>query len=114
MAEYAELYIDQGTDFNTTISLNDDDTNLPQSLAGYNVASQLRRSMLAVNAAASFQCSISDASNGEITIAMTAANTANLKAGTYYYDIRLVDGYSGGTKSRLVEGVVYVTPAITK
>lgn len=114
MAEYAELYIDQGTDFSTTINLNDDDTNLPQSLAGYNVASQLKRSLLSVNAAASFNCSVTDAANGEITITMDAANTSNLKAGNYFYDVRLIDGYSGGTKSRLIEGVVYVTPAITR
>jgi len=33
MAEYVELYIDQGTDFSTTIIINDDNTNLPTNTA---------------------------------------------------------------------------------
>ena len=46
MAEYAELYIDKGADFNIIIELNNDDTNLPQNTDGYVVTSQLRRSLM--------------------------------------------------------------------
>jgi hypothetical protein len=110
MAEYVELYVDQGTDFTTSITINDDDTNLPVGQAGVNVSSSLKKSLLSTNVYASFQCSVTDPANGEITISMTSANTANLKPGRYFFDINTT---SGGFKSRLIEGIVIVTPAIT-
>ena len=39
MAEYVELYIDQGSDFSTSINLNDDNTNIPQNVANYVISS---------------------------------------------------------------------------
>ena len=103
--------MDQGADFSTTISLNDDDTNVPQNVAGYVVTSQIRKSLLSVNATASFQCSILSAQDGEILMSMTAANTANIKAGSYFFDVKV---FSANTYTRLIEGVLYVTPSITR
>lgn len=111
MAEYVELYIDQGSDFSTTITINDDNTNLPIGLLSVNAYSHLRRSILSTNASASFVCSIQDPANGEIVVSMSANNTANLKAGRYFFDLNTVDG---NVKSRLIEGIVIVTPAITR
>jgi hypothetical protein len=111
MAEYVELYVDQGSDFTTTITINDDDTNLPVGQAGVNVASYLRRSLISIDVYAAFTCSVTDPANGEITIGMTSANTANLRPGRYFFDINTT---SAGIKSRLVEGIVIVTPAITR
>lgn len=111
MAEYVELYIDQGSDFSTTININDDNTNLPIGLVGVGVFSQIRKSLLSINASASFVCTVSDSSNGEITMSMNSANTANLKPGQYFFDLNTVDG---NVKSRLIEGIVIVTPAITR
>lgn len=114
MAEYVELYIDQGSDFDTTITLNDDTTELAQDLTGYLVTSNMRKSLISVNAYASFICSISNSSAGEITMAMPAANTANLKPGRYFFDLKLIDTVGGNTVNRLIEGVIIVTPSITK
>lgn len=111
MAEYVELYVDQGTDFTTTITINDDDTNLPIGLAGTNVASHMKKSLVSQNAYASFTCVVSDPSNGEITISMTSANTSNLRPGRYFFDLNTINGQS---RSRLIEGIVIVTPAITR
>ena len=111
MAEYVELYVDQGSDFTTTITVNDDDSNMPVGMAGINVASQIRRSLVSQNAYASFVCSVSDPSNGEITISMSAANTANLRPGRYFFDLNTITSES---RSRLIEGIVIVTPAITR
>ncbi len=114
MSEYVELFIDQGSNFDTTINIADDDTNAPQNLSGIVVTSQLRRSMLSVNAAASFVCSVSDTSNGEIYLEMSAANTSNLKVGTYFFDVRLFYTGENNYYTRLIEGVVHVTPGITR
>jgi hypothetical protein len=42
---------------------------------------------------------------------MTAANTANLRSGTYLFDVR---SEAAGVYTRLIEGIVIVTPSITK
>lgn len=112
MAEYVELYIDQGTDFTTTINIEDDNTNLRQNVYGYYVTSSLKKSMLSSNAVANFQCS-ADSNTNDIVMTMTAANTANLKAGRYFYDVRVRDSGSGNLVSRLIEGIVIVSPSIT-
>jgi hypothetical protein len=112
MAEYVELYIDQGSDFSTTINLNDDNTNLPQNVSGYIVSSSLRRSLVSPNTSANLSCSVYDASNGEFLIAMSSSMTANLRAGSYFFDVKVTD--TSQITTRLIEGVIYVTPSITK
>lgn len=114
MSEYVELFMDQGADFSTTITMNDESTNLPQNLAGYIVTSQMRKSVLSQNATASFVCTIVDAELGEIQMELSAANTANITPGTYFFDVRLRDVLSGNLYSRLIEGVVFVTYSITR
>jgi hypothetical protein len=114
MAEYVELFIDQGADFSTTINMNDDDTNLPQNISGFIVTSQLRRSILSQNASASFACSVPDPVNGEILIEMNSGNTSNLRTGTYFFDVRIKDTLAQNSYSRLIEGVVYVMPSVTR
>ena len=114
MSEYVELYIDQGASFSTTINIDDDTTNLPQNLAGYVVTSSLRKSLISVNASANLVCTVSDAPNGTITMSMTAGNTANLKLGSYFFDVKTVDTLNSNSVSRLLEGVIFVVPSITR
>lgn len=114
MAEYLELYIDKGFDFNTVIELqHDTDTNLPQNADGYVITSQLRRSILSVNASANLVGSVYNAAAGKIQLSLDAANTANIKAGNYFFDIRAIDTHNSNTVLKLYEGVVYVTYGIT-
>jgi cytochrome oxidase Cu insertion factor (SCO1/SenC/PrrC family) len=72
----------------------------------------MRRSYYSINATASIVCAISDASNGEITMTMTAANTANIKAGRYLFDLETEDG--NGFVTRVLEGIITVTPQVTR
>lgn len=113
MAEYVELYIDQGSDFSTSINLNDDNTNLPQNVSGYIVTSSLRRSLLSPNVSANLTCSVYDAANGEFLISMSAVQTANLRPGSYFFDVKATDTQSNFT-NRLIEGVIFVTPSISR
>lgn len=112
MAAYVELYVDQGTTFNNVINITDDTTNTPVNVAGYTVSSQMRRSYYSVNPSANITCTITDAPNGEITMSMTAANTSNIKAGRYLFDVETID--TNGTVSRILEGIITVTPQITR
>lgn len=114
MAEYVELYIDQGTDFSTTININDDNTNIAVNVDSYVITSSLRRSLLSPNASANLTCSVTNANTGELTLQMTAAETANLRSGTYFFDVRTKNVLSNNYYARLIEGVIFVTASVTK
>lgn len=113
MSEYVELYMDQGADFSTTIQINSEDNNLAQNLTGYIVTSQMRKSLVSINATADLVCTIPQANTGEIFVELDAANTANIPAGTYFFDVKVYDTVAG-LRSRLIEGVMFVTPSITR
>lgn len=109
MALKANITIDQGTSFATTIDVTDEDGNVID-LTGYTGAAQMRKHYTSTTYYA-FTVSIS-AGAGEVTLSMTANATNNVAAGRYVYDCELTDG--SGTVSRLVEGIVTVTPGVTR
>jgi hypothetical protein len=112
MSAFVELYIDQGSNFNHVITMSDDVTNANLNVSGYNVSCQLRRSYYAANASGNITCTITDASNGEITLSMTAANTGNLRPGRHLFDVKVVN--ANNVVDRPIEGIVTVTPRITR
>lgn len=112
MAAYVELYMDQGANFKNIINITDDVTNANVNISGYSVSSQMRRSYYSANASANIVCTISDAANGEITMSLAPANTSNIKAGRYLFDVETTD--STGFKTRIIEGIITVTPEISR
>jgi hypothetical protein len=112
MPAYTELYIDQGATFNEVILLTDDTTNTPINVLGYIVTSQIRRSYNSANASGNITCTITNAANGEITLSMTSANTANMKAGRFFFDVKTLD--VSDVTTRILEGLITITPSITR
>ena len=110
MATYANIVIDQGADFEATISLEDENQD-PFDLSGYNVTGQVRRTYKSATAY-DFTVDVADAGNGQVTISMTAAETAAIKSGRYVYDVKATS--SGGAVTRALEGSVEVTPSVTR
>jgi hypothetical protein len=109
MAATKNLVIDQGATFSANIQYLDNSKN-PISLAGYDINSQMRRSYYSANAV-SFTANITNASTGNINIALDSTQTANLIAGRYVYD---VEANIGSTVLRIVEGIITVTPGVTR
>ena len=109
MATRLNIIIDQGTDFSTTVNLTDSSgTNL--NLVGFSAASQIRKTHSSSNSTA-FTASITT-SNSTLTLALNNAVTAAMTPGRYVWDAELTA--SDGTKSRILEGMVTVTPEVTK
>lgn len=108
MATKANIVIDQNATFNTEIDLTDENGNL-LDLSGYTANSQIRRWYTSTNAAATFTVNLHA---GAIFLSLTADSTANLVYGRYVYDVILTDPQSN--KTRVVEGIVTVTPGVTK
>jgi hypothetical protein len=109
MATKANLVIDQGSTYSTDLELTDDNGD-PLVLSGYTANSQIRKWYTSSNAAASFTTSI-NVESATITLTLTANQTSNLVAGRYVYDVELT---SGSEVSRIVEGIVTVTPQVTR
>lgn len=111
MAAYVELYMDQGTTFSNIINLTDDYTNANINIAGSIVRSQMRRSYYSANASANITCQITNPAAGEITLSLSAQETANIKAGRYLFDVEM---FRANSTTRILEGIIVVTPRITK
>lgn len=109
MATKANLSIDQGTTFNTVITLTDSEGN-PIDLTTYTGASQMRKHYTS-STAYTFSVDLGGA-NGTITLGMTANATANIASGRYMYDVEITSG--AGEVSRVFEGIVTVNPNITR
>lgn len=109
MATRADLFIDQGTDFTTVLTLTDEN-GTALDLSNANSSAQIRKNYTSLTYTA-FDTSINSTS-GEITLTLAADVTAGLEAGRYVYDVELVDGANSTT--RIVEGVVTITPQVTR
>ena len=78
---------------------------------GYTANSEIRKSPYS-SSANSFTATVTGNANGQVTITMSAATTANLRAGRYMYDVLVTS--SGGNKIRAVEGIVNILPGVTR
>jgi len=110
LAAYSEIQVEQFATFSTTINV-EDTTGAALNLFGYSVNSSIRRSYFS-ETSTDFDAFVSGVSNGEITIAMTSANTANLTPGRSLYDVVITA--PSGTKTRVVEGIVNISPGVTR
>jgi len=109
MALKANLIIDQGTDYQTSITLTDVDNNIV-NLSGYTSNSQIRKTYTSSNSVA-FSVSM-NVSTGVIKLSLTDSQTSNIVAGRYVYDVLLTD--ENDITTRILEGIVTVTPGVTK
>lgn len=108
MATITNLVVDQGTTFTTTITLTTDDGSA-KDLTDYTVTSQLRKSYYTSTYTDFTTVKVN--LTGEITISLTAAQTSALKAGRYVYDVEIA---SSSETVRVLEGIVTVTPEVTR
>lgn len=109
MAIKANIVIDQGADFSTSILLRDDSGNLLE-LDGYTVAAQMRKTYTS-STAVTFTATLETATS-EVILSLTNSQTSALTPGRYVYDVELTTPSS--TKTRLVQGIVTVTPEVTR
>lgn len=109
MATKANLVIDQGATFSTDLYLTDEG-GIPLILNGYHANSQVRKWYTSSTPAATFTTSI-NLSSSFITLSLSANQTSNLVSGRYVYDVEISDNTS---TARIVEGIVTVTPQVTR
>mgnify|MGYP003704480047 CR=1 FL=1 len=109
MATKANLLIDQGTTFNTVIALTDENGDT-FDLTTYTGRAEIRKHYTSTNAV-SFGVTLGG-NTGTVTLSLTANQTSNMSAGRFVYDVELND--SSNNVVRVLEGIVTVTPEVTR
>ena len=110
MATVANIFLDQGSDYSNIITVAAS-TGEGLNLTNYTVKSQMRKSYTSSTAYA-FTSSIYSAATGKVRIQLTAAQSEDIPPGRYLYDLEISS--SAGVKTRVVEGIVTITPQITQ
>lgn len=110
MAAISNLFVDAGSDYSTIITVAAAN-GVPLNLSGYTVKSQMRKSYSS-STAYNFTAVVQDAALGKIRLSLTASQSEVIPAGRWLFDVEITS--SGGTRKRVVEGIVTVTPQITQ
>lgn len=110
MSTKINLSLDQGSTFSLTFTVNDV-SGAPVNLTGYTSRSQFRREYTSSNSY-SFTSEITAANTGQVALSMNANSTANVAFGRYVYDVEVID--SEGIVTRVIEGLLTVTPEVTR
>lgn len=111
MATFRNLTIDQGSTYSISIELSDALGN-SLDLTGYLVRAQLRKSY-GSNSYTEFTTSTGDnPENGVITLSLSSEQTGGLRPGRYVYDIEIESQEEEVT--RVLEGIITVTPEVTR
>lgn len=99
IGEEHDFLVRQGQTFLIELTVTKEDRS-PFDLTGYTVHAQLRRRPRDANVVKTFAALVANATGGVVTLALTAAETAELQCGdtlydassVYVYDVELVKG----------------------
>lgn len=108
MAIKTNIVLDQGSDFLFTFDLVDDN-DVPIDLTGFTGKAMMRKFYTSLKGH-SFTVDVT--TDGEVTLSMDSRHTSCINAGRYVYDCELTS--SDGQVSRIIEGIVTVTPRVSK
>jgi len=103
VAEITNIVIEKGTDFEATFNLFDPDQSAT-ILSGLSTTYATIRKYPDSTTGEEFSKTIT-ANTGTIKLTLTAAQTANLKAGRNYFDVVLT---MGGKKTKVIKGTAIV------
>nr|UBK24623.1 phage tail protein [Marine bacteriophage MC1] len=113
MAIEINFIVDQGSKFTGVIDVRNEDCS-PFDLTGYTAYSQMRKSYY-TNTYYDIEASVEgDPVNGEIRITINPSVTENIRAGRYVYDVEVHSGTDLEDKKRVVQGIITITPQVTR
>jgi len=110
LAEFVELFIEQGASFSTDVDVSDANGN-PKDLTDYSVFSQIRKSYYS-STFYSFEVDVDNPVNGNIRIYMDPDLTTTISPGRYVYDV-VIKNNETNEVVRIFEGIATVLPRVT-
>lgn len=113
MAATANLRIEQGATFSSDVTVKDTNGSA-FDLTGYTAAAKMALGYASTRTRTTISASIAgDATTGVITLTLTADQTSNLDApARYVYDVEITKT-SDSTVTRVIEGIITVSPNVT-
>lgn len=111
-AGYQDQFLEQGTTFNTTLYL-DDNNSVPYNLSGFSVNAQARRSYRSNNIVITFNTEVIDANNGVVSLSANTIQTSNIKSRKLVYDVIITENNTGFV-TRILEGQIHVSYSVTR
>jgi len=111
MSTVSNIVVNQGATYETTVTVNDS-AGTALDLSGYTAQAQVRKSYdssTATNMTTTFHVV---RTTGKITLTLTDTQTTALEWGRYVWDLLITS--SGGTKTRVVEGIATITPSVSR
>jgi hypothetical protein len=111
LAAYLEITIEQGANLTSTVTVSDTQGD-SVNLSTYSASAQIRKSYYS-SSANTLVATITGNANGQITLSMSAANTAALTPGRYVYDLIITNSIDNSV-TRVVEGTAVVLPSVTR
>ena len=107
---YKDIFVNQGSDFNTSIFVVNTDNNVAVNISNTLVSASIKTSYYTYKTTASFNVNL-DTTNSMVYISLPSSVSANIRASRQYvYDIFLMDTDQIVTK--LQEGIVYLNPQV--
>ena len=113
MAATANLRIDQGATFTSDVNVADSNGDA-FDLTGYTASAKMAKGYASTRTRTSITTTInSDPTTGIITLTLTADQTNTLDApARYVYDVEITQT-SDSTVTRVIEGIITISPSVT-
>jgi hypothetical protein len=112
MATTSNLFIDQGSYYTTSVTVTGENGS-PIDLTGYTVSGLMRKSY-ASSRSYPLTCTIAiPPTQGIVKVEVPNTDSSAMPAGRYLYDIE-VTNVDTNHKLRVVEGLVIISPEITR
>lgn len=110
MATYANIFVDQGADFETTLIVEESSGDL-LDLTDLDLSGQIRRTYTS-ETSYDFDIIVDDPESGEIVLKLNSSVTSNMNRGRYVYDV--FASYNGDDKFKVIEGILEIVPRVTR
>ena len=104
------LTIEQGATFARTITVKVDEQ--PFNISGYSFRGQIRKKWHDAEYEQAFTFSVADAQLGKVNMSLSDEETMLLQPVDSVYDVEMVS--NDGTVTRLLDGIVFVSPNVTR
>ena len=104
-----DLIINQKSSFQVTFTVKDNGNIV--NLTNYTAIAKYKQTYQTPDSqATSITAAIANGALGQVSIALSATETALLQPTKYVYDVAIIDG--NGFKTRIVEGSIRVSPGV--
>lgn len=111
MSSYSNLFVDQGSDFSTFVTITSTNGD-PIDLTDLSIEGQIRRSYMS-DTAFDFVITQTDVEGGQIQIKLDSHTTESMSAGRYVYDV-YAENTVDNEKFKVIEGILEIIPQVTR